>query len=105
MCSSVLAEAQADTSGGAPFAQLVEQARAQLTKGNAESAAVLLRRVTDARARPVAERVQAEVLLGIALYYARGASDAAAAFREAFVQIGRASCRERGGIVVLGGAV
>jgi len=85
MCSAVLAEAQADTSGGTPFAQLVEEARAQLTKGNADSAAVLLRRVTDARARPVAERVQAEVLLGIALYYARGASDAAAAFREAFV--------------------
>ena len=84
MCGAVLAEAQADTSGGTPFAQLVEQARAQLTKGNADSAAVLLRRVTDARARPVAERVQAEVLLGIALYYARGASDAAAAFREAF---------------------
>src|ERR1041385_3986650 len=81
---AVLAEAQADTSGETPSAQLIEHARTQLTKGNADSAAVLLRRVTDARARPVTDRVRAEVLLGIALYYARGPSDAAAAFREAF---------------------
>jgi len=84
LCRAVLAEAQADSSGETPSAQLIEQARAQLTKGNADSAAVLLRRVTDARTQPVTERVRANVLLGIALYYARGPSEAAAAFREAF---------------------
>jgi len=83
LCGAVLARAQADTSGEIASAQIVEQARALLTRGNADSAAVLLRRLADAPSRPTSERVQAGVLLGIALYYAQGPTAAAPAFQQA----------------------
>src|SRR2546430_656862 len=60
--------AQAD-SGAPASAELITQARAQLRARQLDSAAVLLRRVTDAPARSPAARVPARVLLGIANLY------------------------------------
>src|SRR2546425_5064987 len=75
--------AQAD-SGAPASAELIAQARAQLRARQLDSAAVLLRRVTDAPARSPAERVQAWVLLGIVNFYSASDSAASDAFRQAF---------------------
>src|SRR5256886_4409525 len=75
--------AQAD-SGAPASAELITQARAQLRARQLDSAAVLLRRVTDAPARSPAARVQAWVLLGIVNFYSASDSAASEAFREAF---------------------
>src|SRR2546422_10634931 len=75
--------AQAD-SGAPASAELIAQARAQLRARQLDSAAVLLRRVTDAPARSPAERVQAWVLLGIVNFYSASDSAASDAVRHAF---------------------
>ena len=75
--------AQAD-SGAPASAELIAQARAQLRARQLDSAAVLIRRVTDAPARSPAERVQAWVLLGIVNFYSASDSAASDAFRQAF---------------------
>src|SRR2546425_1538980 len=72
--------AQAD-SGAPASAELITQARAQLRARQLDSAAVLLRRVTDAPARSPAARVQAWVLLGIVNFYSASDSAASEAFR------------------------
>jgi hypothetical protein len=66
-----------------PAAQLLAAARGQINAHNLDSAAVLLRRVTGASARPVSERVQAWVILGVVDFYRSGDSAAAAALRAA----------------------
>ena len=74
---------QADT--GAPAStELIAQARAQLHARQLDSAAVLLRRVTEAPARSPADRVQAWILLGIVNFYSASDSAASEAFRQAF---------------------
>src|SRR5207247_8638452 len=60
--------AQAD-SGAPASAELIAQARAQLRARQLDSAAVLLRRVTDDPARSPAVRVQAWVMPGIVYFY------------------------------------
>ncbi len=64
-------------------AQLLTAARGQLAARNLDSAAALLRRVAEAPARTVPERVEAWVLLGVVGFYQQGDFAAAQAFRQA----------------------
>jgi hypothetical protein len=72
-----------DPASGESSEQLLAAARAQLAATRLDSAAALLRRVAQAPARAVADRIQAWVLLGVVDFYRSGDSAAAVAFRYA----------------------
>jgi hypothetical protein len=74
-----------DPAPGESSEQLLAAARAQIAATHLDSAAALLRRVAEAPARAVADRVQAWVLLGVVDFYRSGDSAAAIAFRQALV--------------------
>src|SRR2546427_4918526 len=75
--------AQAD-SGAPASAELIAQAPAQLRARQLDSAAVLLRRGTDAPARSPAPGAPAWGLLGLAEFYSASDSAASGAFPQAF---------------------
>jgi hypothetical protein len=72
-----------DPAPGESSEQLLAAARAHLAATQLDSAAALLRRVAEAPARAVADRIQAWVLLGVVDLYRSGDSAAAVAFRHA----------------------